>query len=44
MILNIEEAGAFDKWMRKIKNEHYSNHDRMLKAYKKIEALKVRYV
>jgi hypothetical protein len=37
MIPNIEEAKNFDKWMRKISNIHYSNNDRMLTAYSKIE-------
>lgn len=43
MIPNIEEADAFSKWMRKVKNIYYSDNIKMLTAYIKIEALKMDY-
>ena len=38
---NMEEATKFDDWMRKINNEHYSNHEAMIAAYKKIKNEKI---
>lgn len=43
MIPNIEEANAFNKWMRKIKNIYYPDNKKMLIAYSRIEALKMDY-
>lgn len=41
MIPNYREAKKFDTWMRKLKNIHYSNHEKMMEAYERIEALKI---
>lgn len=40
MIPNIKEAKKFDSWLRKIKNVHYANNEKLLEAYSRIEALK----
>jgi len=34
-------ASKFDKWMRKINNQYYSNHQAMTEAYKKMQNEKI---
>jgi len=41
MIPDIKEAKKFDEWMRKIKNIHYGNNDKMLVAYQRVQPLKM---
>jgi hypothetical protein len=39
MIRNFEQATKFADWMIKIKSIHYSNPQKMLKAFQRIEPL-----
>lgn len=42
--INMKPVLKFDSWMRKIKNVHYSDNDKMLKAYQKIEEPKMNLI
>ena len=44
MYADIEVVKKFDKWMKDLKNIHYSNVPRMTEAYNRLTPLKYRCV
>lgn len=43
MFKDFKEVKKFNKWMRKIHNMYYSDNDKMLEAFYKIESFKTNF-